>query len=169
MKQQDFFPLRPQATPKIYAYSSPSYPGLLKVGETKQDVATRVKQQFGVKQPIANPFTIELEEIAMRSDGTSFNDHDVHAWLRHNGIENPNGEWFKCNVDKVKAAIIAVRERSENIQERTWTFDMRPEQKRRLNVQPNISRNILIKRMEKLRIFYGIARCDLAKRLQHTN
>jgi len=130
MKQQDFFPLRPQATPKIYAYSSPSYPGLLKVGETKQDVATRVKQQFGVKQPIANPFTIELEEIAMRSDGTSFNDHDVHAWLRHNGIENPNGEWFKCNVDKVKAAIIAVRERSENIQERTWTFDMRPEQKK---------------------------------------
>lgn len=45
----------------------------------------------------------------MRSDGTVFTDHDVHRYLRAVGVKNETGEWFRCDVERVKAAIIAVR------------------------------------------------------------
>jgi hypothetical protein len=44
---KDFFPLRPQVTPSIYAYEEPNNPelkGFLKVGFTSGDVQKRVAQ-----------------------------------------------------------------------------------------------------------------------------
>ncbi|MEO6908118.1 MAG: DEAD/DEAH box helicase family protein, partial [Abditibacteriaceae bacterium] len=41
---------------------------------------------------------------------------------------NPEGEWFRCDVDVVKAAVIAVKERIQNEENRTQDFTMRPEQ-----------------------------------------
>lgn len=47
--------------------------------------------------------------------------------MQLNAGEDRN-EWFKCDVNAVKAAIIAVRDGIANIENRTQTFKMRPEQ-----------------------------------------
>ena len=65
----------------------------------------------------------------MRNDGTVFTDRDVHRMLRINGVKNPDGEWFRCAVAQVKAAIIAVRTGELNEENRSLDFAMRPEQK----------------------------------------
>ncbi len=127
---QEFFPPRPTSRPTIYAYedTNPQYEGLLKVGYTTVDAQSRVAQQYPTKKPGKPPYRIVLEESAMRSDGTVFTDHDVHRMLRVNGIKNPEGEWFRCTVDQVKAAIHAVRTGQLNEENRSLDFKMRPEQ-----------------------------------------
>lgn len=126
----NFFPLRSDYQPKIYAYEDthPQYASLLKVGFTGNDVEKRVRQQYPTLRPGTPPYRIVLEETAMRSDGSSFTDHDVFRYLRKRGVANPNGEWFKCSVDAVRAAVIAVRDGISNEDGRTQTFGMRPEQ-----------------------------------------
>jgi hypothetical protein len=128
---KDYFPSRPDAFPKIYAYldTNPEYEGLLKVGYTTIDVESRVAQQYPTMRPGKLPYQILLEESAMRNDGTAFSDRDVHRYLKTMGINNPKGEWFECEVEEVKAAIIGVRTRSLNEENRTLDFKMRPEQK----------------------------------------
>ena len=127
---QEFFPQRPAANPTIYAYedTNPQYRGLLKVGFTNIDAKTRVAQQYPIIKPGALPYKIVLEESAMRNDGTSFSDHDVHRWLKKRGIKNSAGEWFKCQINDVKAAILAVKSGELNEENRTLNFGMRPEQ-----------------------------------------
>jgi len=127
---KEFFPIRPEAEPTIYAYedTNPQYKGLLKVGYTTLDAKTRVAQQYPTVKPGKPPYRIVLEESAMRGDGSCFMDYDVHNMLRINGIKNPKGEWFQCSVDQVKAAIIAVRTGQLNDENRSLDFKMRPEQ-----------------------------------------
>lgn len=127
---REFFPPRPASRPTIYAYedTNPRYEGLLKVGYTTVDVQSRVAQQYPTKKPGKPPYRIVLEEPAMRSDGSVFTDHDVHRMLRLNGIKNPDGEWFRCTVAQVKAAIVAVRTGQLNEENRSLDFKMRPEQ-----------------------------------------
>lgn len=128
----DIFPERPAARPMIYAYdeeSNPSYKGLLKVGYTTVDVDKRVAEQYPTRRPDGKaPYRIVFRESAMRSDGTSFRDHDVHRWLKENKKCWEGGEWFRCCVDDVKAAVLAVKMRMENVNSRTECFSMRPEQ-----------------------------------------
>ncbi|MBI2907419.1 MAG: GIY-YIG nuclease family protein [Chloroflexi bacterium] len=126
----DFFPPRPASRPAIYAYedTNPQYSGLLKVGYTTVDVQSRVAQQYPTLRPGKPPYRIVLEELAMRSDGTVFTDHDVHRMLGINGVRNPEGEWFHCTADQVKAAVIAVRNGQLNEENRSLDFKMRPEQ-----------------------------------------
>ncbi len=126
----DFFPLRTESRPKIYAYedTNPQYAGLLKVGYTNGDVKSRVAQQYPTLRPGELAYRIVLEETAMRNDGSSFVDHEVHRALKARGIKNPKGEWFRCTVDQVKAAIIAVRARQLYEENRSLDFKMRPEQ-----------------------------------------
>ncbi|MCD6389700.1 MAG: GIY-YIG nuclease family protein, partial [Desulfobulbaceae bacterium] len=130
MSPDKFFPPRPESRPTIYAYedTNPQYAGLLKVGYTTVDAQSRVAQQYPTKKPGKPPYRIVLEESAMRNNGSGFTDHDVHRYLRSGGVKNPEGEWFRCSVDQVKAAVIAVRtgEMSEGI--RLLDFTMRPEQ-----------------------------------------
>lgn len=130
MAQKNFFPLRPAFNPMIYAYedTNPQYKGLLKVGYTSIDVQRRVAQQYPTLRPGELPYRIVLEESAMRNDGTSFTDHEIHRYLRKQGFLNPEGEWFRCKVRDVKAAVLALRDRIENEEQRTETFGMRPEQ-----------------------------------------
>jgi len=125
-----FFPPRPESRPTIYAYedTNPQYTGLLKVGYTTLAVPQRVAQQYPTLRPGIPPYRILLEECAMRNDGTVFTDHDVHRMLRLNGVKNPEGEWFRCTVAQVKAAIIAVRTGQLNDENRSLDFKMRPEQ-----------------------------------------
>lgn len=92
----------------------------------------RIAQQYPVVRPGERPYRIVLEESAVRSDGTVFTDNErggVHDTLRKMGIENPGGEWFRCTVKEVRAAVRAVRERREAELFRTETFGMRPEQR----------------------------------------
>jgi hypothetical protein len=108
---RDFFPPRPTSRPTIYAYedTNPQYVGLLKVGYTTRTAKERLDDIYPVKTPGRPPFLIHLEEPAMRNDGTVCTDRDVHQMLRLNGVKNPEGEWFRCTVAQVKAAIIGVR------------------------------------------------------------
>lgn len=125
------FPPKPNSKPKIYAYrdTNPQYNELLKIGFTSGDVGRRVAQQYPTLRPGKLPYEIVLSESAMRKDGTSFTDHDIHRQLKRAGYNNPSGEWFKCSVQNVKSAIIAVRDNTPNEDNRTLDFDMRPEQK----------------------------------------
>ncbi len=126
----DFFPQRPKIEPKIYAYedTNPQYAGLLKIGYTTKSVRERVAAQYPTLRPGEPPYRIVLEEPAIRNDGTSFTDHEVHRMLRINGIQKVKGEWFRCTVEQVKAAINAVREGQLFEEQRTLNFKMRPEQ-----------------------------------------
>ena len=131
MNEDGFFPQRPKLTPSIYAYEelNPSYQGLLKIGYTTGDIDRRVAQQYPTKRPDGlTPYRIVLREPAMREDGTTFKDRDVHAILKSKGTSSEGGEWFRCSVEDVQAAILAVRMRSFNLENRTRDFKLRPEQ-----------------------------------------
>lgn len=128
----DFFPPRPSAHPMIYAYAdtNPQYAGLLKVGYTAIDVDKRVAQQYPAKRPGGTvPYRIVYRASAMYPDGSSFTDHDVHRALKRRKIPAVGGEWFRCTADDVAAAVLAVRSRSVNAEDRTRDFPMRPEQR----------------------------------------
>lgn len=131
MADTEFFPLRPEAKPMVYAYedSSPDYEGLLKVGYTTVDVEHRVAQQYPTKRPDGKvPYKIVWQDSAMYSDGGTFTDHDIHRELKRRKKEAVGGEWFRCTVEELKAAYIAVRDKTGNIENRTQSFRMRPEQ-----------------------------------------
>lgn len=131
MPNREFFPQRPDSHPMIYAYTenNPEYKGLLKIGYTAVDVERRVAQQYPTKRPDGSkPYHIVLKESAMYSDGSSFTDHDVHRVLEKKHKERVGGEWFRCTVDDIKAAILAVRSHTDNVEDRTNNFKMRPEQ-----------------------------------------
>lgn len=130
MPTMDFFPQRPDAHPMIYAYSDANYPGCLKVGYTARDIDQRVAEQYPTKRPDGQvPYKIVVRESAMYPDGGSFTDHTVHKMLQQKHIQGVGGEWFRCTPDDVLSAIVAVRTRTENIENRTKTFAMRPEQR----------------------------------------
>ena len=97
---------------------------------TDRDVETRVKEQI---HTAAVPYRILGQWSAMKNDGSCFTDHDVHAVLKAKGKQQLNAgedrnEWFKCTLNDVKAAVVAVQTGAENVEERTQTFAMRPEQ-----------------------------------------
>lgn len=124
----DFFPQRPDLEPKIYVYkilNALDRENLLKVGFTTRDVRDRVKEQLGTS---GLKYEIVLEESAMRNDGSSFTDHDVHRYLRLLKIHNPDGEWFACSVKEIQVAIRAIKTGHESALSRTLDFQMRPEQ-----------------------------------------
>jgi hypothetical protein len=127
MPVDELFPSRPDTTPTIYAFSSthPDHAGLLKVGYTERSATVRVAEQFPAG---IDSYNIVLTESAMRSDGTSFTDRDVHRHLISRGLINHANEWFKCTVKDVQSAVLAVRDRLENTEDRTLSFRMRPEQ-----------------------------------------
>lgn len=125
-----FFPARPESRPTIYAYldTNPQYDGLLKVGYTTGAVKARIAQQYPTKRPGPLPYRIVFEDSAMRNDGTSFTDRDVHRALSAAGVKNPDGEWFACTVEQVQAAVLAVKRGEHYEENRTLAFDPRPEQ-----------------------------------------
>ncbi|MBQ6361833.1 MAG: GIY-YIG nuclease family protein [Lachnospiraceae bacterium] len=126
---EDFFPEWTDSRPMIYAYTDDQYPGCLKVGYTAVNVDQRVAQQYPTKRPDGSvPYKIVLREPAMYPDGSVFTDHDVHAILRKKGINAVGGEWFRCTVKDVQAAVVAVKTGTLNTENRTQTFKMRPEQ-----------------------------------------
>lgn len=107
--ESEIFQTKPESRLRIYAYSidDPGHAGWLKVGQTTQDVKTRVAQQ--VKTAAINNYEIVLDEPAGRQDGTSFSDHEVRARLKQKGFKNPTLEWMECAVGDVRTAIAELR------------------------------------------------------------
>jgi len=130
MANNDYFPKRPQTNPIVYAYSenNPNLAGMLKVGFSTRDAEIRVSEQYPVLKPGGKPYKIEFAEPAIRPDGTTFTDRDLHRWFRKHKYHNPEGEWFECTLEDVKAAYIAVKDNIDNTELRTNSFKMRPEQ-----------------------------------------
>jgi hypothetical protein len=123
-----FFPPRPEADPKIYAYEFPGVPekkGWIKVGFTAQEtVQQRILQQVGTA---GLQYHILLDEPAMRNDGNSFLDHDVHKVLEKRGIKKDQ-EWFQCSIKDVRVAYQEVVTGQKTEDNRHLSFPMRPEQ-----------------------------------------
>ena len=167
MSKKEFFPRRPEANPTIYAYKLPddkSRDGQLKIGFTTRSAQERIEEQIGATRA---KYEIVLIESAIRNDGSSFADHEIHKYLRKKGFVNTDGEWFKCSVRDVKAAILAVKTGELNEENRTLTFKMRPEQKKQLKKQYNILKvlNKKLKTETKPQVFCGMQKCVLVKHL----
>jgi hypothetical protein len=121
------------STPIIYAYTTPGVKeneGLLKVGYTTKSARERIDQQLRTGNI---HYEILLEESAMREDGSTFEDHAVHKQLIADGFVKEKLEWFRCEVEDVRSAIIAVRDGLQTSRDRTWDFKMRPEQQAAVN------------------------------------
>ncbi len=119
---------KPAARPRIYAYAiaDKAHAGLLKVGQTTRDVKQRVAEQL--KTANIKNYTIVLDELAERDDGTTFTDHEVRAALVKKGCANPELEWMRCTVKDVKAVLIALRAGQPIAGTRDQNFPMRREQ-----------------------------------------
>ena len=131
--EHNFFPQRPTVTPTIYAYrliGVDSHKGFLKVGYTDRTAKERIDEQLHTSKV---NYEIVLVESAMTNDGSCFTDKDVHKILERKGFRRLNpmdktDEWFKCSVSDVSAAILSLRTGSSNVENRTQSFSMRPEQ-----------------------------------------
>ena len=131
--EQNFFPQRPTVTPTIYAYKLlgvDSHKGYLKVGYTDRTAKERIDEQLHTSKI---RYEIVLTESAMTNDGSCFTDKNVHKLLERKGFHRLNpldktDEWFDCSMEDVKAAILSLRTGSENVENRTQSFGMRPEQ-----------------------------------------
>ncbi|MBM6810362.1 GIY-YIG nuclease family protein [Faecalitalea cylindroides] len=124
---------RTDKTPIIYAYSDTNFPGCLKVGFTTRTIEQRMKEHYPTLTPF-KPWKVELIEMGMKDDGSTFIDTEVHDVLKEKGIpsiidpDDKETEWFECSVDDVKSAIVDVKTGKIHTQNRTETFSMRPEQ-----------------------------------------
>ena len=133
MSKLNFFPQRSVVNPTIYAYELVnvfSHKGLLKIGYTDRDAKKRIKEQLGT---VAIQYNIVFEDSAMKRDGSSFTDHDIHRHLRDQGFANPEGEWFNCTLKDLQKAIWEIKTGERTEANRTLTFAMRPEQEEAVN------------------------------------
>jgi hypothetical protein len=129
----EIFASKPEARPRIYAYSidDEAHNGLLKVGQTTRDVRQRVAEQLktaGIKN-----YTVVLDEVAERGDGTVFSDHQVRAALVTKGFENTELEWMRCSVPDVQTVLIELRTGLKLTGTHHETFPMRREQAEAVN------------------------------------
>src|SRR5699024_4350429 len=108
---EELFPVKPDARLRIYAWSSnnpsPDYIGLIKIGQTtKSDVNKRIRESQGQVQ---QSYTLHIDELAEREDGSIFRDSDVRQRLIEKGFENPSietsREWMRCSPDDVRTAV----------------------------------------------------------------
>ena len=90
-----------RVVPMIYAYQTPGYPkhdGWTKIGETKNGVERRIKQQVHTAWI---DYELKWQDNALFKDGSGefFSDHDFHDFLeRSKKVErNPGTEWFRIN------------------------------------------------------------------------
>ena len=128
------FPRKPSSRLRIYAweprYAPAGYEGLIKIGQTtKEDVNERIRQSQGQMQ---QDYTLLVDEVASREDGSVFRDSDVIARLVSKGFENPrrgsSKEWVRCTPADVLTAIAEVRTGLILSGQRHQSFAMRPEQ-----------------------------------------
>jgi hypothetical protein len=131
---------KPEARPlRIYAWTPDdpphAYVGLVKVGQTTAaDVNARIKQSQGQMQ---QPYTLHLDVLAEREDGTAFRDLDVRQRLIDRGFENvvigASREWVRCTPADVKTAVTELQKGLRLTGSHHETFTMRREQAEAVN------------------------------------
>lgn len=128
---------------RIYVYSAPGYDtdwtrtvgattvtgrGKFKVGYTgRPDPKVRIKEQTGTLYPEQEGIVIHLDELAVKTDGSFFDDHAVHKVLDAAGI-NRVSEVVEATLQEISAAIASVRSGRNYDSSRTQDFGLRPEQ-----------------------------------------
>lgn len=126
--------LKPEDRLRVYAWTPndppPAYAGMVKVGQTTQsDVNDRIRQSQGQMQ---QAYTLHVDEVAEREDGSAFRDSDVRRRLIEMGFENvtigSSREWMRCSPKDVKNAIIELQQGLRFASARHETFPMRREQ-----------------------------------------
>lgn len=129
----ELLPKKPETKPRIYAYAidNEEHSGLLKVGQTTRDVKQRVAEQLRTAR-IKN-YTIELDESAIRDDGSFFTDHEVRAALAAKGCENVELEWMRCTTADVMTVLAELRSGRRFTGTHHDTFTMRAEQEVAVN------------------------------------
>ncbi len=125
---------KPQARLRIYAWTPndppAAYAGLIKVGQTTlEDVNARIRQSQGQMQ---QPYTLHVDEVAEREDGTTLRDGDVRQRLVDKGFENvvvgSSREWVRCTPEDVKTAVTELQRGLRLTGTHHQTFLIRSEQ-----------------------------------------
>ena len=125
---------KPDARLRIYAWTPndppAAYVGLIKVGQTtRDDVNLRIKQSQGQMQQV---YTLHLDVLAEREDGSLFRDGDVRERLIDKGFENvvigASREWMRCTAEDVKTAVAELHKGLRLTGTHHLTFPMRREQ-----------------------------------------
>lgn len=125
---------KPRARLRIYAWTPndppEAYAGLIKVGQTtRDDVNVRIKQSQGQMQ---QEYTLHLDVLGEREDGSLFSDGEVRQRLIDKGFENvtigASREWMRCAVDDVKTAVTELQKGLRLTGTHHLTFPMRQEQ-----------------------------------------
>lgn len=131
----ELLPAKPASRLRIYAWAPkdppPLYQGLIKVGQTTQaDVNVRIRQSQGQMQ---QPYTLHVDVVAERDDGTPIRDGEVRQRLIEKGFENvvigASREWMRCAPADVLSAITELRKGLKLSKQRHETFPMREEQR----------------------------------------
>jgi hypothetical protein len=124
----EVFAAKPDARLRIYAYTidDEAHKGMLKVGQTTRNVQHRVSEQL--KTAAIQNYTIVLDELAEREDGTAFSDHEVRAALKKKGFHNPMLEWVRCTKADVLTVLTELRTGLKVSGRHGETFGMRTEQ-----------------------------------------
>ena len=101
----------------IYETAYSKSKGLIKIGQTDRDPILRMWEQL-TGYPChdeEHPFTLLYQCEAIRNDGKTFTDNNVHFVLEKNNIERlPNTEWFRCSLEEALKAIDEVKNNKYN-------------------------------------------------------
>lgn len=125
---EELLPEKGESRLKIYAWSTSDiqkYAGCLKVGQTTQDVNTRIIQSQGQSR---FKYVLEVDEWAEKEDGTTFRDSAVRERLKQKGFENVELEWMRCTGKDVLAAIKELQSGQVHVGSHAEDFKMRSEQ-----------------------------------------
>ena len=140
---EELLPEKGESRLKIYAWSTSDihkYAGCLKVGQTTQDVNTRIVQSQGQSR---FKYVLEVDEWAEKEDGTTFRDSAVRERLKQKGFENVELEWMRCTGKDVLAAIRELQSGQVLVGSHAEDFKMRSEQVAAVNKTSNYYKSIL--------------------------
>ena len=128
-----------EARLRIYAWlpNDPpkAYAGLIKVGQTTHpDVNVRIRESQG---QMRQSYTLQVDVLAERKDGTTFRDTELRQRLVDKGFENVvvkgSREWMRCSHEDVKTAIVELQDGLQLTGTHHETFSMRDEQRDAVN------------------------------------
>ena len=128
----------------IYAFTEEQYKeiewqgkrdgkGLMKIGDTT-DLGRRMKEHYPTNSPNEKDYEILFHEKALKENGDTFLDHEIHKKLVENGVHRikplnkKNTEWFECTIDDLEKAMLEVKQGIKVENNRYANFKMRPEQ-----------------------------------------
>ena len=124
----ELLPVKPSGRLRIYAYTIQDslHEGLIKVGQTTQDVAVRVAQQ--TKTAAVSNYRIEIDQPAEDHLGQPFTDFEVRKRLQDKGFNKATLEWMRCSVDDVASAITELQLGKTFSGSHHLNYEMRKEQ-----------------------------------------